>query len=192
MAEKKKVMYVNNEELFQHLSKRRLFIAEELAAGRPKPTLQNDNYLGKVIWDVAEHLSYRPNFINYTFKHDMISDAVENLVRFIDNFDPAKSRYPFAYMTTIAWQAFVRRIQREEKEQIKKGMLISEMMIDDMFDSQEHDEDGISYKTHFIEYLRENNFIGADTPTDTPVVTIKTKLPEKKDKLELFYDESEE
>lgn len=187
MAEKKKNHYVNNEELYNHLVKRRAMIKAALEAGKEKPSLQNDNYLGKVIWDVATHLSYRPNFINYSFKHDMISDAVENAVRVIDNFDPEKSRYPFAYLTTVMWQAFVRRIQVEQKQQRIKGALIEEMMVDDLFDSQEHDEDGIAYKTHFIEYLRENNFIGYEGQDKAA-----KEVPKEKEGLEFFFNDDDE
>ena len=172
-VKKKKNNYVDNAALYEHMVKRRAMRKAAVAAGKEPPSLEHDRYLGQVILDVATNLSYRPNFINYSFKPDMISDAIENLVRVIDNFDPEKSKYPFAYMTTVAWQAMVRRIQVEEKQQRIKGALISEMIVDDLFDAQDHDEDGIAYKTHFIDYLRENNFIGREFDKDEDKVTIK-------------------
>jgi hypothetical protein len=175
MDKVKKSHYVDNAKLYEHMVQRRAMRAAAVAAGKEPPTLQNDRYLGQTILDVATNLTYRPNFINYSYKADMISDAVENLVRVIDNFNPEKSKYPFAYMTTVAWQAFVRRIQLEEKQQRIKGALIDALMVDDLFDSQDHDEDGIAYKTHFIDYLRENNFIGREAK---PNEALAVKDPE--------------
>ena len=63
---------------------------------------------------IATHLSYKPNFINYTFREEMSSD-VENCLQYIDNFNPDKSRNPFAYFTQIIYFAFLRRIQKEKK-----------------------------------------------------------------------------
>lgn len=176
----KKSHYVDNAALYEHMVKRRALRKAAIEAGKEPPSLQHDNYLGQAILAVATNLAYRPNFINYSYRSDMISDAIENLVRVIDNFDPEKSKYPFAYMTTVAWQAFVRRIQIEERQQRIKGALIDEMLVDDLFDAQEHDEDGVAYKTHFIDYLRENNFIGRDERQPEKVVV---KNPEG---LELF------
>ena len=64
---------------------------------------------------IATHLSYKPNFINYTFREEMISDGVENCLQYIDNFNPDKSKNPFAYFTQIIYFAFLRRIQKEKK-----------------------------------------------------------------------------
>jgi Sigma-70 region 2. len=65
---------------------------------------------------IANHLSYRPNFINYTFRDDMISDGIENCLQYLDNFDPAKSSNPFAYFTQIIYYAFIRRIQKKRNK----------------------------------------------------------------------------
>ena len=177
--------YVNKEELLQHLIQRRKKIEDAKAAGIEPPSLQDDNYLGKVIYDIANNLAYRPNFISYSFRNDMIGDAIENLVRVIDNFDPKKSNQPFGYLTTIAWYAMVRRIQMEDRQQKIKGAIISEILVDELFDTQEIDDDGISYKTHFIDYLRENSFIGAD---DTTIKPQKLMKEIELSGLELFYE----
>ncbi len=58
----------------------------------------------------------RPNFINYAFKDDMISDGIENCLHYIHNFNPEKSTNPFAYFTQIIYYAFIRRIQKEKKQ----------------------------------------------------------------------------
>jgi hypothetical protein len=172
--------YVNNAELLEYLTKRRVIVQAELAAGRPKPVL--DNYLGKCIIAVSTNLSYRPNFIGYSFRTEMIGDAIENLLVKLDNFDPARSKYPFAYMTQIAWNAFVRRIQKEQKEQRIKGRLIQEMPIEDLLTTGDMDEDGIPYYNHFVDYLRDNNFIGVEDK----VITVNKVL--EKEGLEIFFD----
>ena len=71
-------------------------------------------YLLSVLF-IAQRLSFRPNFINYAFKDDMISDGIENCLQYVNNFNPEKSTNPFAYFTQIIYWAFVRRIQKEKK-----------------------------------------------------------------------------
>ena len=73
-------------------------------------------YLGSVFLKIAQRLSFRPNFINYAFKNDMISDGIENCLHYIHNFNPDKSNNPFAYFTQIIYYAFIRRIQKEKKQ----------------------------------------------------------------------------
>ena len=73
-------------------------------------------YLGSVFLKIAQRLSFRPNFINYAFKNDMISDGIENCLHYIHNFNPDKSSNPFAYFTQIIYYAFIRRIQKEKKQ----------------------------------------------------------------------------
>ena len=74
------------------------------------------NYLGDCFLKIATHLSYKPNFVNYMFREDMIGDGIENCVQYIHNFNPEKSKNPFAYYTQIIYYAFLRRIQKEKKQ----------------------------------------------------------------------------
>ena len=74
------------------------------------------NYIGDCFLKIATHLSYRPNFINYTYRDEMISDGIENCLQYVKNFNPEKSKNPFAYFTQITYYAFLRRIQREKKQ----------------------------------------------------------------------------
>ena len=77
---------------------------------------QISEYLGSVFLKIAQRLSFRPNFINYAFKNDIISDGIENCLHYIHNFNPEKSNNPFAYFTQIIYYAFIRRIQKEKKQ----------------------------------------------------------------------------
>jgi hypothetical protein len=88
--------------------KRKIKVAAE--NGDPKPRITN--YLGECFLKIATHLSYKPNFVNYMFREDMICDGIENCVQYIHNFNPEKSSNPFAYFTQIIHYAFLRRIQK--------------------------------------------------------------------------------
>ena len=99
MPKKKSEHYVNNKELLQALIVYREKVAIAKEKELPKPRITN--YLGSCFLKIATHLSYKPNFVNYMFRDDMISDGIENCVQYIHNFDPAKSKNPFAYFTQI-------------------------------------------------------------------------------------------
>lgn len=135
MPKKKPEHYVNNKELLEALIVYRTKVAAAKEEGLPKPRITN--YLGECFLKIATHLSYKPNFVNYMFREDMISDGIENCVQYIHNFDPQKSSNPFAYFTQIIHYAFLRRIQKEKKQLEIKTKIIERtgfdevMMIDD-------------------------------------------------------------
>ena len=102
--------YVNNKEFLAAISVYRQKVIAAKEAGKPRPRVTN--YLGECFLKIATHLSYKPNFVNYMFREDMICDGIENCLQYIDNFDPEKSQNPFAYYTQIIYYAFLRRIQK--------------------------------------------------------------------------------
>ena len=122
MPRKKSEHYVNNKELLEALIVYREKVAIAKEKELPKPRITN--YLGSCFLKIATHLSYKPNFVNYMFRDDMISDGIENCVQYIHNFDPEKSRNPFAYLTQIIHYAFLRRIQKEKKQLDIKNKII--------------------------------------------------------------------
>ena len=122
MPSKQSEHYVNNKELLEALIVYREKVAIAKEKELPKPRITN--YLGSCFLKIATHLSYKPNFVNYMFRDDMISDGIENCVQYIHNFDPAKSRNPFAYFTQIIHYAFLRRIQKEKKQLDIKNKII--------------------------------------------------------------------
>ena len=73
------------------------------------------------------------NFVNYMFKEDMISDGIENCVQYIHNFNPEKSKNPFAYFTQIIHYAFLRRIQREKRQLEIKNKILERSGYDEVF-----------------------------------------------------------
>ncbi len=126
--------YVNNKEFLAALIKYREDKEIALIQGKPKPPIPR--YIGECFLKIANHLSFKPNFVNYMFKEDMISDGIENCVQYIHNFNPEKSQNPFAYFTQIIHYAFLRRIQREKRQlEIKNKILersgFSEVFTDD-------------------------------------------------------------
>ena len=130
MAKKKSEHYVNNKELLAALIDYRAEVAVAKTKDLPKPRISN--YLGECFLKIATHLSYKPNFVNYMFRDDMISDGIENCVQYIHNFDPAKSKNPFAYFTQIIHYAFLRRIQKEKKQLEIKTKIIEKTGYDEV------------------------------------------------------------
>ena len=130
MPKKKSEHYVNNKELLEALIVYREKVAHAKENDLPKPRITN--YLGECFLKIATHLSYKPNFVNYMFRDDMISDGIENCVQYIHNFDPEKSRNPFAYFTQIIHYAFLRRIQKEKKQLDIKTKIIERSGFDEV------------------------------------------------------------
>jgi hypothetical protein len=128
---KKKEHYVNNKDFLDALMVYRKEVKVAKEEGRDKPRVPN--YIGECFLKIATHLSYRPNFVNYMFKDDMICDGIENCLQYIDNFDPEKSTNPFAYFTQIIYFAFLRRIQKEKKQLEVKTKLLERSGYDQVF-----------------------------------------------------------
>ena len=175
MAKKAKQHYVDNKALLAEMIKYKAAVNESKEKDLPRPVVSE--YIGECIMKIAEHLSYRPNFINYTYKEDMICDGIENCLLYIDNFDPDKSKNPFAYFTQIIYYAFIRRIQKEKKQQHIRHKVIENMSIDVMMN--EGDD-----QAAFVDYLQKN-FL-----PDEAVYKPKKKKTKPKG-LEEFYDDEE-
>ena len=122
MAKKKSVHYVDNAKFLEAMKewKEKCKDAEEAGDDPPRIT----DYIGQCFLKIANGLSYRPNFINYTYKQEMISDGIENCLQYNHNFDPEKSKNPFSYFTQIIYYAFIRRIQKEKKQSHIKNKMI--------------------------------------------------------------------
>ena len=153
---KKPEHYVDNKEFLAALSEYKKKVQDALTEEAPRPMIPN--YIGECFLKIAQHLSYRPNFINYPFREDMISDGIENCVQYIHNFDPEKSKNPFAYFTQIIHYAFLRRIQKEKKQLDIKTKIIERTGFDEVMkvddnslsgDSSEYNtiKDNIQYKS---------------------------------------------
>ena len=123
MAKRKQTeYYVNNKEFLAAITEYRDKVIRAKEQEKPRPRVTN--YIGECFLKIATHLSYKPNFVNYMFREDMICDGIENCLQYIDNFNPEKSSNPFAYFTQIIYYAFLRRIQKEKRQlEIKSKIL---------------------------------------------------------------------
>jgi len=178
MASKSK-HYVNNKEFLQAISDWKEVVKEAESAGEEQPPVTN--YIGECFLKIAQHLSYRPNFINYTFREEMISDGIENCLQYVNNFNPEKSKNPFSYFTQIIYYAFIRRIQKEKKQSHVKHKMIEKAMVP-TFDQNPLDQ--TNYGNTYMDYLTKNML-----PADGDVYKTKSKKTETKKNLENFMEE---
>lgn len=131
-------MYVDNKKFYDALVEYKDSVKKAESLGEKRPIIPD--YIGRVFLDIATRFSHRSNFINYTYREDMISDGVENCLRYIDNFDPNKGTNPFSYFTQIVYYAFLRRIQKEKGYLYTKYKLIENVnLFGDSADTQDHD-----------------------------------------------------
>ena len=114
---KRKNNFIDNKELYAAFVEYRGKVDKAKEEGLPKKEWPRiPTYIAKAFLDIAEHLSMRPNFSNYIYRQDMVSDAVENCIIYAYNFDPEKSKNPFSYFTQVCWYAFIRRIGKEKRQ----------------------------------------------------------------------------
>mgnify|MGYP001429078198 FL=1 len=178
-VKKQKEHYVNNKEFLEAMKAYKKSVNKAKREKQEKPPVTD--YIGSCFLKIANHLSYRPNFINYTFRDDMISDGIENCLQYLDNFNPAKSNNPFAYFTQIIYYAFVRRIQKEKKQTTIKHKLIMDANYDDVALQPGDDSE---FKNQFKEFLQKN--IRMEEPVKK-VEKKKKKTRVKKSTSKLFH-----
>lgn len=136
--------YINNKDFLAALIEYQADIKLKEEQGLKKPLVTE--YIARCFLQIAQRLSFRPNFINYTYKDDMISDGLENCLAYMHNFNPDKSNNPFAYFTQIIYYAFLRRIEREKKQQYVKYKYFDNGGGFEQMDAlQEHDKESFDY-----------------------------------------------
>ena len=106
--------YVDNKRFFDAMVEFKSRCHESEKSGDEYPPVTD--YIAECFWKIANGLSGKPNFINYSYKDEMIMDGVENCLKYCKNFDPEKSKNPFSYFTQIIYYAFLRRIEKEKKQ----------------------------------------------------------------------------
>lgn len=161
MASKKH--YVNNKDFYQAICDYREVLKQ-------KPEARIPEYIGVCIFKICERLSTKPNFVAYPFRDEMISDGVENCIRAVTLFDPEKTNNPFAYFTQIAWNAFIRRISHEKREQYIKHKNMQHMFLVGEVQSgsqQEWDSTGV-------------NQIKNNEPSNDIIANFESKLQKQK------------
>lgn len=149
--------YVNNAKFSEAVVEYVRRANEEVAAGRDKPVISN--YIAECFLKIAEGLSHKANFVRYTYREEMVMDAVENCLKAIENYNletATRTGKPnaFAYFTQIAWYAFLRRIEKEKKQQDVKLKFIAEAGIENFLDTSQHDLQDDAAAMPFVDELR--------------------------------------
>jgi|TARA_B110000858_G_C17806729_1_gene478433 hypothetical protein len=176
--------YVNNKDFTAAVAVYVSEIKEAKAKETPRP--QMSEYIGECIYKIATRLSTRPNFINYTYRDEMICDAIENCIQYLGNFNTEKSNNAFAYVTQICYYAFLRRIQKEKKQvYIKQQAIDATSVTLDAFDTIDGQHDPTLTNTN-VEWMQENMNRVAYEPRKTKKVRKSTS---KKASLDNFTDE---
>ena len=155
-GKRKSEHYVNNKEFLEALINYRAKCQRAEEAGEARPVIPR--YIGECFLKIANHLSYKPNFVNYMFREDMICDGIENCLQYIDNFNPEKSSNPFAYFTQIIYYAFLRRIQKEKKQMEIKNKILEKSGYDEVMhtDSYTGDMQGMNASSSDMGSIKEN------------------------------------
>jgi len=176
MGKKDNKHYVSNKEFFAEMVVFKDSCNAAQEDGKPIP--QVPECVAKKILLIAQRLSYRPNFINYTYRDEMISDAIENCLLYIKNFDPAKSNNPFSYFTQICYYAFLRRIQKEKKQFHTKVRFVQQSCVLGMgaeSETQSQDE-GSGFANSYRDFIR--NFYDVDLEEDPKAIRTRNKKPD--------------
>ena len=152
---KNSVHYVNNKEFTAAIIKHNKACAKALEAGEEKPRVTE--YIGECIYKIATRLSTKPNFINYSYRDEMICDGIENCLQYINNFNEEKSQNAFAYVTQIIYFAFLRRIHKEKKQAaIKQKSIEQAGFLFDTFDTMDGHAPEPGMSNQYIDFLQEN------------------------------------
>ena len=141
--------YVNNKELLVEFIKYR----EDL---NKDPTMKIPDSIGSAIMMICNRLARRPNFKNYSYNDDMISDAIESCCKATKNFDAEKSSNPFAYLSQCAWYACVKRIVTEKKQSYIKHQMVEHDFVLSSYSTQPHDND-VQYMDQYQSQIQTNN-----------------------------------
>lgn len=157
MKPKDKPHYVNNKEFSQAVVDYCERVAWCKKKGDKVPIVPN--YIAECFLKIAEGLSHKSNFVRYTYREEMVMDAVENCLKAIENYNvetATRTGNPnaFAYFTQISWYAFLRRIQREKKQQDIKLKYISEAGVEAFLDGHSDQERDYSNVVPFVDVLR--------------------------------------
>ena len=180
--------YVNNEHFLEEMVVFRAAVKEAEATNGERPRVPE--YIGECLFKIATHLARKPNFANYTFKEDMVSDGIENCLLYIDNFDPEKSKNPFAYFTQIIYYAFLRRIQKEKKHLYIKYKSMDNLIITSLIENNGEEYvssslNGVMHDSYSEEFI--SDFIKAfEVNKDKKIASAK---PRKKKTETTVFDE---
>lgn len=149
--------YVSNKAFYNEMV---IFLAARearLERGEEPPEIPES--IAMKIYKIANRLATKPNFRNYTYIEEMISDGLENSFRYIHKFNPEKSDNPFAYFTTVCYNAFVQRINKEKRQADTKSRALEKYGLDSDAGQtstvQDHDV-GEDFQNEYTQNLQES------------------------------------
>jgi DNA-directed RNA polymerase specialized sigma24 family protein len=176
--------YVDNKRLYAEMVIYTEKYKQAIAAGLEPP--RANDYIGKCIWLIANRLSTNRNFIGYTYREDMVGDAIENCFRYLHNFDPEKSTNPFAYFTQIMYYAFLRRIDKEKKQSyIKYKSMENSLVMNTLVEMAPDDQ------SHFNAFMVTMDMDKLSALSEKYEAKATTKATKKKGLEKFFGDEDE-
>ena len=158
MKPKQKPHYVNNKEFSQAVVDYVKIVKQAEADGKQLPVVPD--YIAQCFLKIAQGLSHKANFIRYTYREEMVMDAVENCLKAITNYNidaATRTGNPnaFAYFTQICYYAFLRRLAKEKKQQDIKFKYIEKAGIEDFIFSADTDAAADSATRAFVDQLRD-------------------------------------
>ena len=149
--------YVNNAQFSQAIVDYVTVLNEAKKTQEPLPKVPD--YIAQCFLKICEGLSHKSNFVRYTYREEMVMDAVENCLKAVENYDieaATRTGKPnaFAYFTQISWYAFLRRIEREKKQQDIKMKYIEQSGIENFLDNELGDTQSATVAQAFVDSLR--------------------------------------
>ena len=149
--------YVNNAQFSQAIVDYVTVLNEAKKSQEPLPKVPD--YIAQCFLKICEGLSHKSNFVRYTYREEMVMDAVENCLKAVENYDieaATRTGKPnaFAYFTQISWYAFLRRIEREKKQQDIKMKYIEQSGIENFLDNELGDAQSATVAQAFVDSLR--------------------------------------
>ena len=181
VAARQKPHYVNNAEFSQSVVAYVMTVREAKDTGKPLPVVTD--YIASCFLRIAEGLSHKSNFIRYTYREEMVMDAVENCLKAIENYNieaATRTGKPnaFAYFTQISWYAFLRRIAKEKKQQDIKFKYLSQSGIEEFMTVEGDNAQAGLVQQHFVDVLKGR--IDRVKTQDTTVKEYAKKTKKKK------------
>lgn len=146
--------YVNNKDFLKAVSEYRVQYYDAKEKGLEKPMISR--YIAECIMKICTRLSYRPNFMNYSYREEFVGDGIDACIAAVHLFNPEKTNNPFAYFTTVAFTAFVRRINQEKKQSYIRAKIASDLPSEEFLSLQDQDDAG-EYKNMYVEFIKDNN-----------------------------------
>tara|TARA_R110000868_G_scaffold282471_2_gene542739 strand:+ start:4156 stop:4806 length:651 start_codon:yes stop_codon:yes gene_type:complete len=183
MAKKQSIHYVNNRDFSTAVLGYCTLLKEAKASNTELPMVSN--YVAHCFLKIAEGLSHKSNFIRYTYREEMVMDAVENCLKAIENYNidaATRTGLPnaFAYFTQISWFAFLRRIAKEKKQQDIKIRYMTNAGVEEFIISNSDDTAAVLMVQSFVNSLKDRIDKVKEKDTEFKIFAVQEKKLAKK------------